>query len=73
MQSQGFLTSDPFDVLRSLSPYRRLNSIGNSHGKKIKSPYPKELNNNLFADRGIYIIGEKIKKEFRSFLVQVNF
>ena len=44
-----------------------LNSIENSYAKELKRTYPKELNNNFFADRGTDIIGKKTKKEFRQF------
>lgn len=50
-----------------------LNSIENSYAKELKRTYPKELNNNFFADRGTDIIGKKTKKEFRHFTVQINF
>ena len=49
-------------LLGSLSPCNMINSIRNSHGKKLKNKDPKELNNILLIDTQLNISGTKFKK-----------
>ena len=57
IQSGGLLIPDPLGTFASFPPFNMIDSIVNSYKKELKNTDPKKLNNNLFVDRRLNIIG----------------